>query len=175
MLKRTVDFGKGIKGVVELGENVTLSKGVNFAKPIMLELRGGRRVFKEMCLKARIGNDVHIGENSIITLGVTRPTVLGENCIIGHLVNIGHDCIIGKHAIISTGSILCGYSEIGEYSYLGVGTLVKPEIKIGSFCRIGMGCRVVKDLPDNTTLREKIEFVRTENLWRPEHESNSEN
>jgi serine acetyltransferase len=75
------------------------------------------------------------GLNGII---ISHNAVIGENATIFHQVTIGEGRggapVIGKNVLIGTGAKVIG------------------GIRIGDNVRIGAGCTVMQDIPDNTTV-----------------------
>ncbi len=111
-----------------------------------LEFKNFKR--EEAKFGVEIGNDVYIGPHSVIMSGVTRPTKIGNQVIIGQYTDIGHDCIIGNRTeIIST--FVSGFVEIGDDTVIHAGSTIRNRIRIGKNTIIGQGSNVVKDIPDN--------------------------
>lgn len=62
-----------------------------------------------------IGDRVSIGNNTTIDRGAIEDTVIGDNCIIDNLVQIGHNVQIGKGSAIAGQAGLAGSTIIGQY------------------------------------------------------------
>lgn len=97
-----------------------------------------------------LGNDVEIGEGSILCAG----TIVTTNCVIGnhaHLnlqTTIGHDCRIGDYFTTAPGVKISGNNEIGECVYIGTNASTKQKLKISGNVVIGMNAAVVKDIEE---------------------------
>lgn len=126
---------------IQLGENLRIGEGSTIeGKPTGIDdPQGG----------IEIGNDVWIGSNSVIMLGIETPTIIGDKVKIGSLCNIGHETVIGDLVEILNGSIIAGHVSIGKGAYVGIGVRVRNRVKIGKYSFIGMGSVVVKDVPAN--------------------------
>lgn len=75
------------------------------------------------------------GLNGII---VSHNAVIGENCTIFHQVTIGE----GRG----------GAPVIGKNVLIGAGAKVIGGVRIGDNAKIGAGCVVMQDVPNNTTV-----------------------
>ena len=96
-----------------------------------------------------IGDYVEVGQNSVIMLGVEKPTRLRNNVTVGSQCTIGHDDDIQDNALISSHSMLGGHVFVGKNAVVALGVIVRNSIKIGDGSFIGMGSVVVKDIPEN--------------------------
>lgn len=100
-----------------------------------------------------IEKDVEIGAFVQVDRAVNGSTIVGEGTKVQHGVNIGHGAKIGRNVIIVHNSTICGQAEIGDNCFLGAGCRIIQKVKVGNNCMIGIGSVVLKDVPDNTTVR----------------------
>lgn len=107
---------------------------------------------KEHKHKVIIGDDVEIGSCNCIDRGQDRDTIIGTGTKTDNLVHIAHDCIIGKHVGMAAGVILGGSVEIDDYTFIGLNATIKPGVKIGKRCLVGMGAVVLEDMPDDAII-----------------------
>lgn len=100
-----------------------------------------------------IGERVTIGDNCYIDSGVIirndvtlgRDSYVGAQCILGELLSDffsdkipkKHPLQIGAHALIRSGSILYGESQIGEYFQTGHRVTVRENSRIGNHVNLG--------------------------------------
>ncbi len=96
-----------------------------------------------------LGDNVWVGSNTVIMLGLENATKIGNNVKIGALCNIGHDVVIEDDTTIINGVHIAGHAHIGKKSYIGMGANIKQRVRIGKGTLIGMGSNVTKDIPDN--------------------------
>lgn len=100
-----------------------------------------------------LGNDVEIGEGSIVCAGAIVTT----NCIIGkhtHLnlhTTIGHDNRIGDFFTTAPGAKISGNCNIGECVYFGTNASVRQKITICDNVTIGLNAGVVKNINEPGT------------------------
>ena len=75
---------------------------------------------------------------------ISRGASIGKDCVIFQQVTIGSNTIEGSKGF--------GAPVIGDNVYIGVGARIIGGVKIGNNCRIGAGCVVTQDIPDNSTV-----------------------
>lgn len=107
---------------------------------------------KEHKHKVIIGENVEIGSCTCIDRGQERDTVVGEGTKIDNLVHVAHDVVIGKHVGLVAGTSLGGSCEVGDYTFIGINVSVKPQVRIGKRCLVGMGSVVLEDVPDDVVV-----------------------
>lgn len=131
---------------VKKGRNVRVEPGAIIgAQPTILN--NGELV--EPKHGVELGDNVYVGSNSIIMLGLEADTKIGNNVKIGALCNIGHDTTIEDDTTIINGVHIAGHAHIGKKSYIGMGAKIKQRVRIGNGSIIGMGSNVTKDIPNN--------------------------
>ena len=90
----------------------------------------GRVLKKPQELRVLIGDEVEIGANSCVDRGSWRDTVVGDQCKLDNMVQVGHNALLG------TGCLLCGHvalggsSELGDYVVMGGKSAVKDHVKV---------------------------------------------
>jgi sugar O-acyltransferase (sialic acid O-acetyltransferase NeuD family) len=95
-----------------------------------------------------LGNDVLIGEGSIICAGV----IITTNCKIGnhsHLnlqTTIGHDTKIGRYFTTAPGSKVSGNCNIGDRVYMGTNSSIREKLDICDDVILGLNSGVVKSI-----------------------------
>ena len=98
-----------------------------------------------------LGNDVDIGEGSIICAGViiTTNVKIGNHAHINLHSTIGHDCVIGDYFTTAPGVNISGNCKIYDCVYVGTNASIRQELTIHSFSTIGLNAGVVKHIEDS--------------------------
>lgn len=102
---------------------------------------------------ARIGEQVNIGEGSVICIDThfTTNIEIGKHCIINNSCGIGHDTVLGDFISMMSNTIIAGDVFIGDGCYFGLSCTCINLIKLGSWSTYGAGTVITKDMPDNIT------------------------
>lgn len=100
-----------------------------------------------------IGNDVQIGEGTIICAGtiITVNVEIGKHVILNLACTVGHDTKIGSFSSFMPSVNISGEVEIGKKVYCGTGVKIINQINIGEGTIIGAGSLVHKNLPSFCT------------------------
>jgi sugar O-acyltransferase (sialic acid O-acetyltransferase NeuD family) len=143
---RGADEINGDRGFIAIGDN---------ASRLRIASRYGGRLVTLIHRAATLGQDVPLGEGSVLMAGaiVNIGSTIGANVIINTAATVDHDCAIADGVHIAPGCHLCGDVEVGEGTLLGVGTLVVPGIRIGKHVFIHAGQTITRDVPDGETVR----------------------
>ncbi len=115
---------------------------------------------------ATIGNQVQIGEGSVVMANATiNPSVsIGKHCIINSNAVVEHDCKISNYVHISPGAVITGGVTLGEGVHIGAGAVVLPTVSVGNWTTIGAGAVVTKDIPDGKVyVGNPAKFLRENN------------
>ena len=100
-----------------------------------------------------IGNDIIIGEGSIICAGtiITTNVTIGNHAHLNLHTTIGHDCIIGDYLTTAPGAKISGNCRIYDCVYIGTNASIKEKINIHSLATIGLNAGVVKHINEPGT------------------------
>lgn len=112
-----------------IGENVTIRDGVIIEDNVVI----GDNCYIDYA--AVIKENVTLGANSFV----------GAQCILGEFLydffgdykNKAHLLVIGEHALLRSGSILYGDSQIGDYFQTGHRVTIREKAKIGNHVNLG--------------------------------------
>jgi sugar O-acyltransferase (sialic acid O-acetyltransferase NeuD family) len=118
---------------------------------IVKNLPYGVKFFTHIHPTAQIhGNDVEIGEGSIICAGtiITCNVKIGKHAHLNLITTIGHDCVIGDYFTTAPGVQISGNEVIGDRVYFGTRSCVKQKIQICDDVVIGMNAGVVKNITE---------------------------
>lgn len=94
-----------------------------------------------------IGDDCEIGANTTIDRGANRDTVIGNNCWIDNLVQIGHNVEIGNGCILVSLVGISGSAKLGDFVTLGGQVGVSGHISIGTGAKVAAQSGVMRDVP----------------------------
>ncbi|MFC3799828.1 acetyltransferase [Cohnella sp. GCM10012308] len=102
---------------------------------------------------AVIGEQVRLEIGTVVMAGavINCCSTIGKGCIINTGATIDHDSLIDDYVHISPGANLAGAVKVGKGSWLGIGSIVVNNINITSYCNVGAGAVVVKDLTEAGT------------------------
>ena len=92
----------------------------------------------------KIGDRVHIGENSVIKRATLPKTYtsIGKESKICSFVNIGHNCIIGRNVFIGPHACLNGSVEIHDGAWIAAHAVIGQHAIIEENATLGMGAVV---------------------------------
>ena len=79
--------------------------------------------------KIIIGKYSNIQDLSVLHLENDRGCIVGDYCVVGHMVVL-HGCTVGDGVLIGMGSVVLNGAKIGNGALLGAGTLVTEGMKI---------------------------------------------
>lgn len=81
---------------------------------------------------------------------------IGKCCVIDSGANIEHHTKLGDGVFIAPTVSIGSSVEIGDRTTIGIGATVLSGVKIGKDCLICTGSIVLKDVPDNSTVRPRL-------------------
>jgi sugar O-acyltransferase (sialic acid O-acetyltransferase NeuD family) len=95
-----------------------------------------------------LGNDVEIGDGSIICAGciITTNIKIGRHSHLNLSTTIGHDCRIGDFFTTAPGVKISGNCEIGNRVYFGTNSSTKEKVSITDDVTVGLNSGVVKSI-----------------------------
>lgn len=98
-----------------------------------------------------IGDDCEIGANTTIDRGSGPDTVIGANCWIDNLVQIGHNVRIGRGCILVAQVGISGSTRLDDFAVLGGQAGLAGHLRVGAGARIGAQSGVTRDVPAGET------------------------
>jgi len=95
-----------------------------------------------------LGERSQIQDNSTVHTDPGFPTIIGDDCVIGHNVVL-HGCTIGDNSLVGMGAILLNGAKIGRNCLVGAGALVTEgrEFPDNSLI-VGAPARVLRTLDE---------------------------
>jgi carbonic anhydrase/acetyltransferase-like protein (isoleucine patch superfamily) len=95
----------------------------------------------------RIGARTSIQDGTVIHTTDQWPTVVGDECVVGHLVHL-EGCTVADRVLVGSGSIMLNRSRAGTRSVIGAAALVPEDMAVpAEHMALGVPARV-RPLPD---------------------------
>jgi carbonic anhydrase/acetyltransferase-like protein (isoleucine patch superfamily) len=106
--------------------------------------------------KIVVGERTSIQDGSVIHATATLPTLIGDDCTIGHLVHI-ECCTIESGSLVGSGSIVLHRCVVRSGALVGAAALVPNDTEVPSGAMaLGVPAKIV---PDRVTRETIMEFV----------------
>ena len=165
-----------IKGNVRVGDNTLISSGVVIEGDVII---GNDCVIQNYALITKntvIGHGVKLGFHAEVGGVLMNRCAIVHQCevygVIGRRVDVGAGTLVGtlrfddqETSIRVQGRLLANKSTsvafIGDYSRTGIGNIILPGVRIGSYCSIGPGAVLEKDID-----HEQLVLVQQEKHYR---------
>ncbi len=129
---------------VALGENLTRSRLAFEAVSLGFELVTAISPSAVISPSAKIGKGVVIMPTAV----VNAEARIDDLCIVNTGATIDHDCVLGRGVHVAPQCGLAGGVRVSDWAFLGAGTIVLPNISIGTEAVVGAGAVVVANVPD---------------------------
>ena len=153
-----------ILGGIEFLHNIEYPIGVVFA---ISDVYVKQNIYKKI-LQINKGHyfPIVIAKNSYVSKRamLSEGTIVGRYCSVSTSVqlgkfvflntkcDIGHDAVIGDFCSLMPSVNVSGNVSVGQRTLIGVQSAILQRIKIGSDVTVGMGSKVMTDVPDNCTV-----------------------
>ncbi len=98
--------------------------------------------------KTIINRAVSIGNNTTIQRGTFSDTIIGEDCKIGNLIDIGHDVTIGRGCKVVSQVGVASNVTIGNFVQIYGQAGISNNVRVGDFATIFAKSSVTKDVSD---------------------------
>lgn len=135
---------------VDLAGDVIVAIGNPMVREQLLEHaeQAGKRVPTLIHPHASIGEDVEIGDGTVVVAGaVINPGArIGKGCIINTGASVDHDCEVADYVHVAVGAHVAGTVKIGRRTWIGAGATVINNVDICADCVIGAGAVVISSL-----------------------------
>jgi acetyltransferase EpsM len=140
---------KGVTVVIGIG-----SSAVRHRIARHIESEFGPRFASIIHPQVVLDASITLGQGNTLFPGLLAGTdiSIGSHVYTHHHVHLGHDSMLGDFVSIASGVLIGGGARIGEGAELGLGATVLPNIRVGSWSRVGAGAVVTKDVPENATV-----------------------
>lgn len=103
---------------------------------------------------AVIGEDVELGEGTVVCAGSILPTNirLGVGVQINKLCTVGHDGVLGDFVTLAPGSLIAGNVTLADEVHMGINSCTIQGISIGRATMVGAGAVVTSDIGEGLTV-----------------------
>lgn len=132
----------GINGLlIAIGDNFSRSQVVTKIKNLCPDIEFVQAIHP----RAYIGNDVEIGEGSVVMAGavINSSSSVGEFCILNTNSSLDHDSVMKDFSSLAPGVVTGGNCHISCYSAVGIGATLAHGITVGEHAIIGAGSTVL--------------------------------
>jgi carbonic anhydrase/acetyltransferase-like protein (isoleucine patch superfamily) len=117
----------------------------------------------------RIGARTSIQDGSVIHCTAQIPTIVGDDCVVGHLAHL-ECCTVEDGALIGTGSIVLHRAVVGTGALVGAAALVPNRMHVppGAMA-LGVPAKIREDaVPNGMIAANAEEYVRNGERFREE-------
>jgi len=141
---------------------ISVSTSIPFRVKVFNELKNRDIPFTNVVHPTVIlGTNVYLGEGNVILAfcHIGACSVLGNNNFISAFCNIEHHVILGDHCSFGPAVITSSKVNISSQVRFGTGIFIEPFINIGEKSMISSGCIITKDIPQNSIVKNKMNYL----------------
>jgi carbonic anhydrase/acetyltransferase-like protein (isoleucine patch superfamily) len=116
-----------------------------------------------------IGSRTSIQDGSVVHAGPSFPTVVGDGCVVGHIVHL-EGCTIEDDALIGSGAVVLHHVVVGTGALVGAGAVVPngTHVPPGALA-VGVPARIRPDASHIELIRISAEeYVKNCRRYREE-------
>lgn len=108
--------------------------------------------------RIEVGARSSIQDGSILHTTEHWPTVVGDECVVGHLVHL-EGCTIGDRCLIGSGSIVMNRVTVERESIVGAAALVSEDTVVPTgHMALGVPAKL-RPLPEGSTIDSWIDYA----------------
>lgn len=90
----------------------------------------------------RVGARTSIQDGTVLHTTAEWPTVIGADCVVGHLAHL-EGCTIGDRCLVGSQSVVMNRAVVGDGALVGAGALVAEGTTVPPDCRaLGVPARI---------------------------------
>ncbi|GEL19272.1 gamma carbonic anhydrase family protein [Pseudonocardia asaccharolytica] len=118
----------------------------------------------------RIGARTSVQDGTIVHCTLTEPTIIGDDCTVGHNVHI-EGATIADRCLISSGSIVLNGADIGAGAVVAAGAVVSPGARIPARAMaLGVPARIREghSVPEGYSLPAVESYIQRGKRFRAE-------
>lgn len=92
-----------------------------------------------------VGARTSIQDGTVIHATAELPTIVGSECVVGHIVHL-EGCTIEDHALVGSGSVVLHRARVSSHSLVGANAVVTNDTFVPSFAMaLGIPAKIVPD------------------------------
>lgn len=117
--------------------------------------------------KAYIGNDVSIGEGSVVMAGaaINCCSTVGKSCILFANSVLDHDSSMGDYSSLGHNASTGGNCHVGDYTAVCIGANIIHGVTVGGHSVVGAGATVLQNVDALTvTYGSPAKYVRSREI-----------
>jgi carbonic anhydrase/acetyltransferase-like protein (isoleucine patch superfamily) len=100
-----------------------------------------------------IGRRTSIQDGTVVHCIPDRPTSVGDECIVGHLVHL-EGCTIEDNALVGNGSVVLHRAVVRSWSLVGSNAVVTDDMEVPTgTMALGVPAKIREKAPDHDMLR----------------------
>lgn len=104
-----------------------------------------------------VGARTSIQDGCAIHCTATSPTVIGDECVIGHNVHM-EGCVVEDGALVGSGAVVLPRARIGSGALVAAGAVVPNDVQIPARALArGVPVKIVEDAAPQDVIRESVE------------------
>lgn len=101
-----------------------------------------------------VGERTSIQDGAIIHAVAAYPTVIGDDCVVGHLAHL-EGCVIEDRALIGSGSIVLHHATVRRGATVGAGAVVRNRTDVpANALAVGVPALIKLDASDEDAIVE---------------------
>jgi carbonic anhydrase/acetyltransferase-like protein (isoleucine patch superfamily) len=106
----------------------------------------------------RIGARTSIQDGTVIHTTEKWPTIVGDECVVGHLVHL-EGCTVADRVLVGSGSIMLNRSSAATRSVIGAAALVPEDMEVPSgHLALGVPARV-RPMPEPSDIDGWVDYA----------------
>jgi len=105
-----------------------------------------------------IGSDTSIQDGSVIHCTNELPTIVGERCVVGHLVHL-EGCTIEDDSLVGSGSTVLHRAVVRSGGFVAAQALVAPDTEVPSGAlALGVPAKIREGAADSGSIASAVEI-----------------
>lgn len=113
-----------------------------------------------------VGARTSIQDGTVIHCADAMPTVVGEECVVGHMVHL-EGCTIGRWTLVGSGSIVLNLSSVGQSCLIGAQAVISNNVHVPPNSRaLGVPAKITEGVVADNSYADAVEhYVQRGRLY----------